>query len=59
MVSRRVSSRMGRGDSMKFNEMTIEQLKAYRASVEAYGTASELYEVAERIRELEGGNKDE
>ena len=44
---------------MKFNEMTIEQLKAYRASVEAYGTASELYEVAERIRELEGGNKDE
>ena len=44
---------------MKFNEMTIEQLKAYRASVEAYGTANELYEVAERIRELEGGNKDE
>ena len=45
--------------TVKFNEMTIEQLKAYRASVEAYGTASELYEVAERIRELEGGNKDE
>lgn len=44
---------------MNFNEMTIEQLKAYRASVEVYGTASELYEVAERIRELEGGNKDE
>ena len=44
---------------MKFNEMTIEQLKAYRASVEVYGTAGELYEVAERIRELEGGNKDE
>lgn len=44
---------------MKFNEMTIEQLKAYRASVEVYGTASELYEVSERIRELEGGNKDE
>ena len=44
---------------MKFNEMTIEQLKAYRASVEVYGTASELHEVAERIRELEGGNKDE
>ena len=59
MVSRRVSSRMGRGDSMKFNEMTIEQLKAYRASIEVYGTASELYEVAERIQELEGGNKDE
>ena len=31
---------MGRGDSMKFNEMTIEQLKAYRASVEVYGAAS-------------------
>ena len=30
---------MGRGDGMKFNEMTIEQLKAYRASVEAYGTS--------------------
>ena len=44
---------------MKFNEMTIEQLKAYRASGEVYGTASELYEVAERIREREGGNKDE
>ena len=54
MVSRRVSSRMGRGDSMKFNEMTIKQLKAYRASVEVYGTASELYEVEMRIKELEG-----
>ena len=42
---------------MKFNEMTIEQLKVYRASVEAYGIASELYEVAERIRELEGGKQ--
>ena len=49
----------GKRCDMKFNEMTIEQLKAYRASVEAYGTASELYEVEERIRELEGGNKDE
>lgn len=56
MVSRRVSSRMGRGDSMKFNEMTIEQLKAYRASVEVYGTASELYEVEMRIKELEGNH---
>ena len=35
---------------MKFNEMTIEQLKAYRASVEAYGTASELYEVEMRLK---------
>ena len=41
---------------MKFNEMTIEQLKAYRASVEAYGTASELYEVEMRIKELEGNH---
>ena len=39
---------------MKFNEMTIEQLKAYRAAVEVYGTASELYEVDMRIKELEG-----
>ena len=39
---------------MKFNEMTIEQLKAYRASVEVYCTASELYEADMRIKELEG-----
>ena len=39
---------------MNFNEMTIEQLKAYSASVEVYGTASELYEVEMRIKELEG-----
>ena len=45
--------------TLNFNEMTVEQLKAYRATVEVYGTSSELYEVAERIRELEGGNKDE
>lgn len=41
---------------MKFNEMTIEQLKAYRSSVEAYGAASELYEVEMRIKELEGNH---
>ena len=41
---------------MNFNEMTIEQLKAYRASVEAYGTASELYEVEMRIKELKGNH---
>ena len=41
---------------MNFNEMTIEQLKAYRASVEAYGTARELYEVNKRIKELEGNH---
>ena len=39
---------------MKFNEMTIEQLKAYRAAVEVYGTASKLYEVEMRIKDLEG-----
>ena len=39
---------------MDFNEMTIEQLKAYRAGIESYGTASELYEVEMRIKELEG-----
>ena len=41
---------------MNFNEMTIEQLKAYRANVETYGTASELYEVEMRIKELEGNH---
>ena len=41
---------------MSFNEMSIEQLKAYRASVEAYGTASELYEVEMRTKELDGNH---
>ena len=41
---------------MNFNEMTIEHLKAYMASVETYGTASELYEVNKRIKELEGNH---
>ena len=41
---------------MNVNEMTIEHLKAYRASVEAYGTASELYEVEMRIKELKGNH---
>ena len=41
-----------RGLTMNFNEMTTEQLKAYKASVEAYGTDRELYEVEMRIKEL-------
>ena len=41
---------------MKFNEMTIEQLKTYRTSVEVYGTASELYDLEMRIKELEGNH---
>ena len=41
---------------MKLKEMTIEQLKAYKTSVEAYGTASELYEVEMRIKELKGNH---
>lgn len=41
---------------MKFNEMTIDELKAYRAAVEVYGTTSELYEVKMRIKELEGNH---
>ena len=44
----------GKRCDMKFNKMTIDKLKAYRASVEVYGTASELYEVEMRIKELEG-----
>ena len=38
---------------MKFNEMNLDELKAYRASVEVYGTAIELYEVEMRIKEFE------
>ena len=41
---------------MKFNEMTLDELKTYRAAVESYGTASELYEVEMRIKELEGNH---
>ena len=41
---------------MKFNEMTLDQLKAYRAAVEVYGTASELYEVEMRIKKLKGNH---
>ena len=41
---------------MKLKEMIIEQLKTYRTSVEAYGTASELYEVEMRIKELKGNH---
>ena len=41
---------------MKLKEMIIEQLKVYRASVEADGTASELYEVEMRIKELKGNH---
>ena len=46
----------GKRCDMKFKEMTIEQLKAYRASVEVYGTASELYDLEMRIKELEGNH---
>ncbi len=41
---------------MKLKEMIIEQLKTYGTSVEAYGTASELYEVEMRIKELKGNH---
>ena len=41
---------------MKLKEMTIERLKAYRASVEVYGTVSELYEVEMKIKELKGNH---
>ena len=41
---------------MKFNEITLDQLKAYRAAVEVYGTASELYDLEMRIKELEGNH---
>ena len=41
---------------MKYNEMALDQLKAYRAAVEVYGTARELYEVEMRIKELEGNH---
>ena len=38
--------------NIKFEEMSIDELKSYRASVEAYGTDRELYEVEIRIKRL-------
>lgn len=37
----------------RYENLTLEQLKLYRASIEEYGTISELLEAEERIRELE------
>lgn len=37
---------------IKIDQMTLEQLNAYKASIEAYGTSKELYEVETIIREL-------
>ena len=42
--------------NIKFEEMNIDELKSYKASVEAYGTASELYKVEMRIKKLDGNH---
>lgn len=39
---------------MKLEEMSLDELKAYRASVEVYGTPAELVEVTQLIQEAEG-----
>ena len=36
-----------------YENLTLEQLKLYKASIEEYATESELIEVEKRIRELE------
>lgn len=36
-----------------YENLTLEQLKLYKASIEEYGTISELLEVEQRIKELE------
>lgn len=38
---------------MKIEDMTLEELKAYKASVEVYGTAKELYDITIMIKEKE------
>ena len=55
MVARSIPSRMGRGNSMmeNYENLTLEQLKLYKASIEEYATISELLEVEKRIKELE------
>lgn len=40
-----------------FNELTLDELRSYKAVVEVYGTSEELYRVMSRINELEQGNK--
>ena len=37
-----------------YENLTLEQLKLYKASVEEYATESKLIEVEKRIKELEG-----
>ena len=37
-----------------YENLTLEQLKLYKASIEVYATESELIEVNERINELDG-----
>lgn len=36
-----------------YENLTLEQLKLYKASIEEYATESELIEVEMRIKELE------
>ena len=37
-----------------YENLTLEQLKLYKASIEEYAEESELIEVEKRIKELEG-----
>ena len=37
-----------------YENLTLEQLKLYKANIEEYATESELIEVNERINELDG-----
>ena len=37
-----------------YENLTLEQLKLYKASIEEYAEASEPLEVNERIKELDG-----
>lgn len=51
-------SKVGRNTMRKaFNELTLDELRSYKAVVEVYGTSEELYRVMSRINELEQGNK--
>lgn len=38
----------------RYKNLTLEQLKLYKASIEEHGAISELLEVEQRIKELEG-----
>ena len=47
---------MWNGMMGNYENLTLEQLKLYKAGIEEYGTGSGVLEVEKRIKELEGNH---